>query len=108
MKKAAAVSATAANGWIRGGAIAEKLCRYVGSLRLAIPIGHLYFSEFFRLGKLFQNDDHHSKPITKPMALSDANCRAMAADDGRQTWDPPPDRLRNSFFARWVLRSCLR
>src|ERR1700722_10492838 len=63
--KAAAVSATAANGWIRGGALAEKLCGCVGSLRLAIPIGHLYFCEFFRLGKLFRNDDHHSKPITK-------------------------------------------
>jgi hypothetical protein len=47
----------------------------VGSLRLAIPIGHLYFCELFHLGKLSQNDDPHSKPITKPMALSDANCR---------------------------------
>jgi hypothetical protein len=32
----------------------------------------------------------------------------MAADDGRQTWDPLPYRSRNSFFANWVLRSSLQ
>jgi hypothetical protein len=34
-------------------------------VRLAIPIGHLYFCEVFHLGKPSLNDDPHSKPITK-------------------------------------------
>jgi hypothetical protein len=37
----------------------------VESLRLAIPIGHLYFCEVFHLGKPSLNDDPHSKPIAK-------------------------------------------
>jgi hypothetical protein len=43
-----------------------KLCSAgVGSLKLAIPIEHLYLREFFHLGKPSLNDDPHSKPITK-------------------------------------------
>jgi hypothetical protein len=80
----------------------------VGSLRLAIPIGHLYFCEFFHLGKPSLNDDPHSKPITKSNGVVRRQLQAMAADDGRQTWDPLPYRSRNSFFANWVLRSSLQ
>jgi hypothetical protein len=92
---------------IRGGALAAKLSG-VGSLRLAVPIGHLYFCEIFYLGKLSLNDDPHSKPITKANGVVRRQLQAMAADDVRQTWDPLPCRSRNSFFSNWVLRSSLQ
>ena len=75
----------------------------VGSLRLSIPIGHLYLCEYFHLGKPSLNDDPHSKPITKANGVVRRQLQAMAADDGRQTWDPLPYRSRNSFFSNWVL-----
>jgi hypothetical protein len=71
----------------------------VWRLRLAIPMALLYFYEFFHLGNPFLNDNPHSKPITKANGVVRRQLQAMAADDGRQTWDPPPDRSRNSFFA---------
>ena len=78
----------------------------VGGLRLAIPIVHLYFCELFHLGKPSLNDDPHSKPITKANGVVRRQLQTMAA--GRQTWNPLPDRSRNSFFANWVLRSSLQ
>jgi hypothetical protein len=72
---------------IRGVTLVAKLCgRW--DLRLAIPIVHLYFCEFFLLEKPSLNDDPHSKLITKANGIVRRQRQAMAADDGRQTWDP--------------------